>query len=141
MGDAEGNTTDPKENGSFQYAMEHGFFNLMGERTVPENQRHFATKEVLPKYGEIIREIKEDGGRLVTVFGIGRAFHIAFWEPHFAEDYSSDEEWLKAEYRIGAALHPLTIEQNALTSYKSRTSLIPAYANTVGPGLFFNQIK
>lgn len=135
--DAEGKTLDGKQNGSFQYAMEQGFFNLMNERTVPEDQRYFATKEILPEYPKVIKDIKDDGGRLVTVYGIGRALHIAFWDPHFAEDYDSDEEWLKAEYRIGAALHPLTIEQNALTSYKSRYTLIPCYANTVGPGLFF----
>ena len=39
-------------------------------------------------------------------------------------------------HRIGARLHPLTIEQNALTSFKSRTTLVPAFANTIGPGLF-----
>jgi uncharacterized protein len=27
-------------------------------------------------------------------------------------------------------------EQNALTSFKSRTTLVPAFANTIGPGLF-----
>ncbi|MCD6219335.1 glucosamine-6-phosphate isomerase, partial [Candidatus Calescamantes bacterium] len=36
----------------------------------------------------------------------------------------------------GAKLHPLTIEQNAITSFKSRTTLVPAYANTIGPGIF-----
>jgi hypothetical protein len=39
-----------------------------------------------------------------------------------------------------AVLHqpkqPLTIEQNAITSFKSRTTLVPCYANTIGPGLF-----
>ena len=33
-------------------------------------------------------------------------------------------------------LHPLTIEQNAITSFKSRTTLVPCRANTIGPGLF-----
>jgi glucosamine-6-phosphate deaminase len=46
------------------------------------------------------------------------------------------EEWKKPTYRIGAKLHPLTIEQNAITSFKSRTTLVPCYANTIGPGLF-----
>ena len=32
--------------------------------------------------------------------------------------------------------HPLTIEQNAITSFKSRTTLVPCTANTIGPGLF-----
>ena len=36
----------------------------------------------------------------------------------------------------GAKLHPLTIEQNAITSFRSRTTLVPAYANTIGPALF-----
>ena len=35
-----------------------------------------------------------------------------------------------------ARLHPLTIEQNALTSFRSRTTLVPAFANTIGPGFF-----
>ena len=38
--------------------------------------------------------------------------------------------------RLGAKLHPLTIEQNAITSFKSRTTLVPCRANTIGPGLF-----
>src|SRR5271167_2700194 len=29
-----------------------------------------------------------------------------------------------------------TIEQNALTSFKCRTTLVPAFANTIGPALF-----
>ena len=41
-------------------------------------------------------------------------------------------------HRLGARLHPLTIEQNALTSFKSRTTLVPAFANTIGPGLFLS---
>ena len=28
------------------------------------------------------------------------------------------------------------MEQNAITSFKSRTSLVPCTANTIGPGLF-----
>jgi glucosamine-6-phosphate deaminase len=30
----------------------------------------------------------------------------------------------------------MTIEQNAITSFKSRTTLVSTRANTVGPGLF-----
>ena len=62
--------------------------------------------------------------------------HIAFWEPQFAAEFATDEEWKKQPYRIGAKLHPLTIEQNAITSFKSRTPLVPCRANTIGPGLF-----
>ena len=73
----------------------------------------------------------------MLIFGIGRMCHIAFWEPQFAADYATEAEWLAAPYRIGAKLHPLTIEQNAITSFKSRSTLVPCTANTVGPGLLF----
>jgi glucosamine-6-phosphate deaminase len=76
------------------------------------------------------------GGDLAVVYGIGRACHIAFWEPHFGVEFTTDEEWRDAEYRIGAELHPLTVEQNAITNFRSRTTQVPAYANTIGPGLF-----
>ena len=67
--------------------------------------------------------------------------HIAFWEPHFAAEFNSVEEWKKQPYRLGAKLHPLTIEQNAITSFKSRTTLVPCRANTIGPGLFLQSDK
>lgn len=134
--DSKGNTLDPSKPGAFENAMEDAFYGPLGELTVPEEQRNFATKDNLPKYPKKINKIREEGGKLVTVYGIGRAFHIAFWEPHFAEDYENEEKWKEAEYRIAANLHPLTIEQNSLISFKSRVTLIPARANTIGPGLF-----
>lgn len=132
----DGDTIPPSESGSFQNAIEDALFEPLGPRTVPPAQRHYATKEELPTYGEEIENIRSGGGDLVVVYGIGRACHIAFWEPHFGAEFGSDEEWREQEYRIGAELHPLTIEQNAITSFKSRTTRVPAYANTIGPGLF-----
>ncbi len=134
--DAEGNTLAPDNSGAFQYAMEQALFNPLGELTVPKNQRNFATKENLPTYPEKIDALKAEGAKLVLVYGIGRMCHIAFWEPTFAADFDSAEEWEKAPYRIAAKIHPLTVEQNALTSFKSRTTLVPCRANTIGPGLF-----
>ena len=134
--DGDGNTLPSSNPASFEYSMKEAFFNKLGEYTVPESQRNFATKENLPTYPEKIAKLKAEGAKLVLVFGIGRMCHIAFWEPQFAEDYNSVEEWKSACYRIGAKLHPLTIEQNAITSFKSRTTLVPCRANTIGPGLF-----
>ncbi|MBE7083061.1 MAG: glucosamine-6-phosphate isomerase [Clostridiales bacterium] len=133
--DAEGNTITGEA--SFQNAMENAFYNLLGELTVPKDHRNFATKDNLPTYPEKIAKLKAEGAKLILVYGIGRMCHIAFWEPQFGSEFSSNEEWLKQPYRIGAKLHPLTIEQNAITSFKSRTSLVPCRANTVGPGLMF----
>lgn len=134
--DAEGNTLPSTNTGSFQYAMEQAFYGPLGELTVPESQRNFALKDSLPTYAEKIADIRANGGKLVVTFGIGRVCHIAFWEPHFAAEYESEGEWKAQTHRIAAKLHPLTIEQNAITSFKSRTTLVPAYANTIGPGLF-----
>jgi glucosamine-6-phosphate deaminase len=134
--DAQGNTLPPDNPGAFQHAMEHALYGPLGPLSVPVKQRHFALRQELPGYAQQIADLKKQGAKLVTVFGIGRVCHIAFWEPHFAAEFSSDAEWKKQTHRLGARLHPLTIEQNALTSFKSRTTQVPAFANTIGPGLF-----
>ena len=134
--DGEGNTLAADDPGAFQNAMQQAFYGPLGELTVPVAQRNFATRANLPTYGEKIATLKARGAKLMTVFGIGRMFHIAFWEPHFAAEFASVEAWKQPTHRLGAKLHPLTIEQNAITSFKSRTTLVPARANTIGPGLF-----
>lgn len=134
--DKDGNTLPNDNPASFEYSMKEAFFDKLGENTVPPSQRNFATKENLPTYPEKIATLKKEGAKMVLVFGIGRMCHIAFWEPQFAEDYNSVDEWKNAPYRIAAKLHPLTIEQNAITSFKSRTTLVPCRANTIGPGIF-----
>jgi glucosamine-6-phosphate deaminase len=134
--DARGNTLPSDNPGAFQYAMEAALYGPLGGRTVPPGQRHFALPGELPTYAAQIAELKRQGARLVTVFGIGRVCHIAFWEPHFAAEFAGEAEWKAQTHRLGARLHPLTVEQNALTSFKSRTTLVPAFANTIGPALF-----
>ncbi len=134
--DAAGNTLPASHSGAFQFAMEQAFYGPLGSQTVPAKQRHFALKTELPTYAQQIEDLKKKGGELVTIFGIGRVCHIAFWEPHFASEFPSEAEWKKQTHRLGAKLHPLTIEQNAITSFKSRTTLVPAFANTIGPALF-----
>jgi glucosamine-6-phosphate deaminase len=136
--DAEGNTLPPDDPGAFQHAMEAALYGPLGRRGVPPAQRHYALKAELPTYAEQIAALRHEGARLVTVFGVGRVCHIAFWEPHFAAEFATEAEWRAATHRLGARLHPLTIEQNAITSFKSRTTLVPAFANTIGPGLFLS---
>jgi glucosamine-6-phosphate deaminase len=136
--DGEGNTLAASHPGSFQRAMEEAFYKPLGARSVPESQRFFATRAALPAFAERLHALRDQGARRVVVYGIGRALHIAFWEPHFAAEFAGDAEWKRATHRLGAKLHPLTIEQNALTSFKSRTALVPACANTIGPGLFLD---
>ncbi len=134
--DENGDTLPNDNPASFEYTMKTAFFDKLGDLTVPPQQRNFATKENLPTYADKIAKLKAEGAKVLLVFGIGRAFHIAFWEPHFAADFTSVDEWKKQTHRIAAKLHPLTIEQNAITSFKSRTTLVPCRANTIGPGIF-----
>ncbi len=139
--DAAGNTLPPSNPGAFQYAMQQAFYGPLGKATVPVRQRCFATRKVLPTYADRIGELRAGGARLAVVFGIGRVCHIAFWEPHFAAEFADAAAWRAQTHRLAAKLHPLTIEQNALTSFKSRTTLVPACANTIGPGLFLGADK
>ena len=134
--DQRGNTFPGDQVGGFENAMGDALFKPLGRLTVPAGQRNFATKVNLPMYPEKIAAIKQNGGRLVTVYGIGRACHIAFWEPQIAGEFATADQWKQQPYRIGQPLHPLTIEQNALHSFNSRFTLIPCWANTIGPGLF-----
>jgi glucosamine-6-phosphate deaminase len=134
--DAQGSTLPADNPGAFQYAMELALYGPLGRRTVPVKQRHFAQKSELPSYAQQVRDLKKDGAKLVTVYGIGRVCHIAFWEPHFAAEFPGEAAWKEQTHRLGAKLHPLTIEQNAITSFRSRTTLVPAFANTIGPALF-----
>jgi glucosamine-6-phosphate deaminase len=133
--DRRGNTMPGDQPGGFEYTMGKAFFEPLGRLTVPKNQRNFALKSNLPTYGEKIAALKRDGAMLVTVYGVGRTCHIAFWEPHFAEQYPLGQ-WKQQTHALGVALHPLTIEQNSLHSFNSRFTLIPCWANTIGPGLF-----
>lgn len=139
--DGEGYTLDPTNPGSFQYSMEQALYGPLGELTVPRDQRNFATHDNLPTYPEKIAELKKEGAYMITVYGIGRMCHIAFWEPFRGAEFATFEEWKKAPYTLGTLLHPITIEQNAITSFKSRTTLVPCRANTIGPGIFLQSDK
>jgi glucosamine-6-phosphate deaminase len=134
--DAEGNTLPASNPGAFRNAMETAFYGPLGALTVPKAQRHFATRDELPLYAPTIGELRAKGAKFVLTWGIGWVFHVAFWEPHFAADYANIGEWSKATHRVGAKLHPMTIIQNSITSFKSRITLVPARANTIGPGIF-----
>ena len=133
--DSKGNTMPGDQPAGFEYAMKEALFAPLGKLTVPPSQRNFATRKNLPTYASKIAALKRQGAKLVTVYGIGRVCHIAFWEPHMAAQFSL-ADWKAQTHRVGMKLHPLTIEQNAITSFNSRFTLVPCFANTIGPGLF-----
>jgi glucosamine-6-phosphate deaminase len=133
--DRKGNSMPGDQPGGFEHTMNRWLFNPLKRLTIPRSQRHFATKKRLPTYADKIAALKRQGALLVTIYGIGRTCHIAFWEPDLAGEMPL-AKWKKATHRLGVALHPLTIEQNSLHSFNSRFTLIPCFANTIGPGLF-----
>ena len=135
--DDKGNTVPASDPVAFQNAMENAFYGPLGKLTVPVKQRNFATRENLIQYPDKIAALKAKGARQVMIYGIGRACHIAFWEPQFADEYASYEEWKKEPYRVGANLHPFTIEQNAITSFRSNWTLIPDLDQAVNFLLFY----
>ena len=93
--DSEGNELGLDCPGSFGKAIIEAFYKPLGELAPPHQQRYFATRSCLPTYVETINRLRREGAQLVTVFGIGRCFHIAFWEPHFAEEFETESEWKK----------------------------------------------
>ncbi len=133
--DAKGNTMPGNQPGGFEHAMTEALFGPLNQLAVPPAQRNFATRKNLPTYAKKMAALKAQGARLVTVYGIGRVCHIAFWEPQLADKFS-EASWKKQTHGFGVALHPLTVEQNSLHSFMSRFTLIPCVANTIGPGLF-----
>ena len=64
--DGEGNTLPGNDPAAFQNAMRDAFYNPLGELTVPENQRNFATKENLPTYPEKIAALKAEEQNLFS---------------------------------------------------------------------------
>lgn len=136
--DHNGKTYEASHPASFQHTMENVFYGPLGSLTTPIDQRFFATKQLLPEYSDRIATLRSKGAKLVVVYGIGRICHIAFWEPQFGIEFQTDDEWRRQTHRLGARLHPLTVEQNAITSFKSRITHVSPFANTIGPALFAN---
>ena len=85
--DRDGNTLPPTNPGAFQNAMQTGLLRAARRRTPCRIARWFATPDRCPHYAEKIAELKKAGAELIVIFGIGRVCHIAFWEPHFADEY------------------------------------------------------
>ena len=71
------------------------------------------------------------------IYGIGWCFHIAFWEPHFAADYASMDEWKKATHRVGGEAAPAHRSSRTRSrASRAASRWCPRCANTIGPGIF-----
>ena len=134
--DKDGNTVNPNFSTSFASLMNKYFYGPLGENAPPEAQRNFATQSNLSKYPHKISKLKESGAKVVLVTGIGRMMNIAFWEPQFASEFASEDEYMAQAFRKGAKLHPISVELSAMTHFESRTTNASCFANTIGPAIF-----
>ncbi|NUQ01802.1 MAG: hypothetical protein HUU35_18305 [Armatimonadetes bacterium] len=128
--DQDGNTAPAEWSGSFQSCMMNEFFGRLDPKLrPPESQINFPTKAKIKDYSQRIADL---GGADICYGGIGWCGHIAFWDPHLAEKYPDFEEW-KSQGAQLVDLHPITIIQNALHSFRGDWSRVPPMANTIGP--------
>ena len=134
--DKDGNTVEDSSEMSFRSIMDNYFYKPLGSLAPPDEQRNYATQTNLNKYPKKIEALKKDGAKIVLVTGIGRIMNIAFWEAQFASEFFNEEEWNAQAIRKGAKLHPISVELSALTHFRSRTTKVPCFANTIGPAIF-----
>ncbi|SEF17982.1 hypothetical protein [Jiangella alba] len=129
--DQDGNTAPVSWPGSFQRAMWESFFaRIDAALRPPEDQIHFPTTDALPSYSARIDDL---GGADACYGGIGWGGHIAFWEPHLADEFGGDLDAYRAAGARLVDLHPMTVMQNALHSFGGDWSWVPPRANTIGP--------
>jgi glucosamine-6-phosphate deaminase len=100
---------------------------------MPDENIHFPTIDGLADYSASYDSAK----CLLMQGGQGEVKHWAFNDPVRREGKWKDSPPTPAEYRtLGARvveLHPLTLIQNARTSFAGQVSSIPTHALTVGP--------
>lgn len=126
-----GETAPESWPGSFKKSLVENFFSLIDkDLRMPESQVHFPSGNNIEDYGKMI----EDAGQADVCYGgIGWCGHIAFWEAHLGEEFGDDiEAYKRANPRI-VELHPMTIMQNALSSFSGDWSSVPPKAATIGP--------
>ncbi|MCC7495285.1 MAG: hypothetical protein IT204_23250 [Fimbriimonadaceae bacterium] len=128
--DQDGNTAPADWPGSFQYTMMAQFFGKLDPALrPPASQINFPTKDRIADYS---KRLQDAGEADVCYGGIGWCGHIAFWDPHLADKYPDFEEW-KSQGAQLVDLHPMTIMQNALHSFRGDWSRVAPMANTIGP--------
>lgn len=109
-------------------------FNRIDKRfRMPDENIHFPTKDGLEAYTRSYDEVK----CLVMQGGQGEVKHWAFNDPlrregRYESEPPTPEEYRKLQARV-VELHPLTLIQNARTSFAGQVSGIPTHALTVGP--------
>ena len=129
--DENGDSAPGSWSGSFQSALRSQFFDRIdSELRPPESQLNFPSSATIADYG---RRIADLGGADACYGGIGWNGHIAFWEPQLGREFDGDLDAYRAASSRLVDLNPLTVAQNALTSFGGDWSNVPPRAVTIGP--------
>ncbi|MBM3500342.1 MAG: hypothetical protein FJX74_16925 [Armatimonadetes bacterium] len=129
----DGSTIDKRSPWSFEYVARKALVEPLLEAGVAPPEAHFPGSDNIEGYDEMVREASGGRGADVAYGGIGWSGHFAFWEPHLAEEFASEEEWRRARSAF-VRLHPMSVLHNALRAGGDWSS-VPPCAYTVGPGL------
>jgi len=119
---------------TFKDDMEEQFYGLMKPQArIPVKNRHFAAGRGLLRYEAAIDKLLAQDAGVIFTGGVGKIGHIMFWESTYGvrlgKRLSEKVMWIR-----GAPLTYGTIDQNETTS--SASAPVPAFANTIGLGLF-----
>ena len=132
--DQDGKTAPREWKGGFQYWMYHDLFDRIDSTLrMPDDQIHFPSTQNVNDYSQMLEDL---GGADICYGGIGWAGHIAFFEPHLAEEFGEDiDAYLNAGARM-VELHPITQCQNSLfcdAGCAGDIASCPPKAATIGP--------
>jgi len=119
---------------SFRQDMGEQFYDhFTPQARIPAKNRHFAAGNGLLGYEAKIDKLLAKGAAVIFTGGVGKIGHIMFWESTYGarlgKALSEKVMWIR-----GAPLTYGTIDQNETTS--SASAPVPAFANTIGLGLF-----
>jgi glucosamine-6-phosphate deaminase len=127
----DGRTIDKSSPWSFEFTVRGRLFDPLEAAGVRPEQLHFPGPDNIERYDEMILEASDGRGADVVYGGVGWAGHFAFWDPHLAEEFATEEDWRKGHSAL-VRLHPMTVLQNCLRG-GGDWSLLPSCAYTVGP--------
>ena len=129
----DGSTIDTRLPWSFEKVARKALVEPLAQAGVALPEVRFPGPDNIDGYDELLLEASDGRGADVVYGGIGWCGHFAFWEPHLAQEFGSEEEW-KCAHSALVRLHPMSLLHNSLRAGGDWSS-VPPCAYTVGPAL------
>ena len=129
----DGSTIDKRSPWSFEHVARRALIDPIAAGGLQPPAFHFPGPDNIERYDELVLEASEGRGADVVYGGIGWCGHFAFWEPHLAEEFATEDGWKQA-HSVLVRLHPMSILHNSLRAGGDWSS-VPPCAYTVGPNV------